>query len=352
METDTKKGLYLRFVLVYVFVIINLFSVKIEEVSNFVGIRDNQLIGYGVVVGLDDTGDSGSIVTKKSLSNILAVSNIKVEAKQLSSGNIASVIITAILPSFARQGDKLDITISSIGDAKSLKGGTLLLTPLKGVDKHIYALAQGAISIPAGKIGSKNHLTSGSILGGAIVEKEIKNRLFYKKNISISLKKGSFQNAINIQKAINKKFSKSIAIAKDAKTIFVNKDKDYGMIEFLSILEKIDVVYVKKEKIIIDEKTGTIIAGISVKVDPVMITHGDLIVKISPRIIPVPVKDDIGGGMSVDIDNGTIFTEKRRPSIANIARALQKMGARPKDIVSIIVAMKKAGAISVDIEIL
>ena len=342
----------MKFILIYILIIVNLFSVTIEEVSNFVGIRDNQLIGYGVVVGLDDTGDSGSSVTKKSLSNILAVSNVKIEPNKLSSGNIASVIITATLPSFARQGDKLDITISSIGDAESLRGGTLLLTPLKGVDKQIYALAQGSISIPTGIEGEKNHLTSGSILGGAIVEKEIKNKLFKKKNINISLKKGSFENAINIQKAINKQFDSKIATAKDSKTIFVKKDKNYGMVEFLSILERINVKYVKKEKIIIDEKTGTIIAGISVKVDPVMITHGELIVKISPRVIPVPLKDDIGGGMAIDRENGVIVTEKRRPSIANIARALQKMGAKPKDIVSIIVAMKKAGAISVDIEIL
>ncbi len=332
--------------------LINLFSVKIEEVSNFVGIRDNQLIGYGIVVGLSDTGDSGSDMTKKSLSNILAMSNVKIDANKLSSGNIASVIITATLPAFARQGDKLDITISSIGDSSSLKGGTLLLTPLKGVDKHIYALAQGAINIPTGKEGEKNHLTTGGILGGAIVEKEIGNRLSSKKTINISLKKGSFANAMNIEKAINAKFGEIIAIAKDSKTISVKRYKEYGMIEFLSILEKIDVKYVKKEKIIIDEKTGTIIAGIEVKVDPVMITHGDLIVKISPQVIPVSVKEDIGGGMVVNKENGTIHTEKRRPSIANIARALQKMGATPKDIVSIVIAMKKAGAISVDIEIL
>lgn len=342
----------MRTLLLLVGFIFSLNAIKIEEVSNFVGIRDNQLIGYGVVVGLNGTGDGGSIVTKKSLANVLKRSNIQIDAKQLSSENIASVIITATLPSFAKQGDKLDIAISSIGDATSLKGGILLLTPLEAVDNQIYALAQGSISIPSVTGVTENHLTSGNILGGASVEKEIKNNLYNKKSISISLKKSSFANAINIQKAINEKFNKNIAKAKDGKTIFIKKDKQYGMVEFLSLLENLDIQYTKKEKIIIDERTGTIIAGITVRVDPVMITHGEMIVKISPRVIPVPLDDDIGGGISIDKKNGTIATEEQRPTIANIARALQKMGANPRDIVSIIVAMKKAGAISVDIEVL
>jgi len=340
----------MKYIIYVCLIFINIYGVKLEEVANFVGIRDNHLIGYGIVVGLSNSGDKASLVTKRSLSNYLNRNNIKIDAGSLSSGNIASVMVTSTLPPFAKQGDKIDISISSIGDAKSIKGGTLLLTPLKAVNGKIYALAQGAISIPT-TTSSKSHLTAGSVLSGATVELEIKNELSNKKRITISLKESNFINAINVETAINKAFKNS-ATAFDGKTIVAKKPLNMSMVAFLAKLEMIDIRYVKKDKIIIDEKTGTIIAGVSVRVEPVMITHGDLIVTISHQVIPISIEDDIGGGISVDIENGTISTEKKRPTIANIARALQKMGAKPKDIVSIITAMKKAGAISVDIEVL
>jgi len=331
---------------------------KIKNLASVVGVRNNQLIGYGLVVGLNGTGDgTTSAFTVRSLSNLLQTVNVKIDPKDIKSKNIAAVIVTAKLPPFARQGDKLDVTISSIGDAKSLEGGTLLITPLKGVDGKIYALAQGSLSI-GGKNGrgrgELNHPTAGLILNGALVERNIAYDIYDKKYLKLSLNKSSFQTAMEIEKALNKEFEERVAVAIDPKTIKLRKPDDASVISFMAKILETDISYKPEERIVIDERTGTIVAGVDIAIDPVVITHKDITIKIEPV---QTLKDDkqsiaIGKNMAINSKSNTLNMQKNSVTISNLTRALQKLGAKPKDIISIIESIKKAGAIRADVEII
>ncbi len=335
------------------------FGVKIKDISNVVGVRDNQLIGYGLVVGLNGTGDgTSSTFTLQSLANMLQTMNVKVDPDDIKSKNVAAVVVTAKLPSFARQGDRVDLTISSIGDAKSIEGGTLLLTPLKGVDGKIYALGQGSVTI-GGKNGrgggDKNHATAGTVPLGATIERDVSYDLNNKKRAVLSLKTSNFQNAIAIQDILNRFFKKPVAAAVDPRTIKLNKPDDMSMVEFLATLQELSIDFSRKQKIVIDERTGTIVAGIDITVEPVMITHRDITIKIETAD-ELPPTDDanmrLDEDVSIGLNSNVVKTSKEGSTVANIARSLQKLGAEPKDIISILEAMKKAGAIQADLEII
>jgi flagellar P-ring protein precursor FlgI len=337
-------------------------SAKIKDISSIVGVRDNQLIGYGLVVGLNGTGDGGSLI-KQNLANMLKSVNVNVNPNDLNPSNVASVIVTATLPPFAKQGDKLNITISSIGDSKSLANGTLLLTPLRGIDGNNYAIAQGPITINALKINDKvaskgADLRVANIFNGALVEREIKHSIYNKTEAILSLKESNFLNALSIQKRINSVFKEKIAIAKDSRTIKVKKPLKMSMVEFLAKVQEVNIHYKKKNKIIINEKTGTIIAGTDIRIEPVVINHNDMTIKIS-KVISLPFPDannkELGDGTLVEDkndDSDLIFTDSELPTIANITRALKKLGVTTSDLVSIITAMKRADAIRVDLEII
>jgi flagellar P-ring protein precursor FlgI len=342
-----------RLLLAFIFIFTSLQATKLKDISSIVGVRDNQLIGYGIVVGLKGTGDGGSL-TKQNLASMLQSVNIKVEADDLKPSNVASVVVTSTLPPFSRQGDKLDVMVSSIGDAKSLAGGTLLLTTLKAVDGKTYAVAQGAITV--GKIGGD--LTVGNIFGGALVEREVDYKIYNQKVTKISLKDANFANAVSIQNELNEKYSKAIAKALDARTIEIQKPEKLSMVEFIAKLQEIEINYEKTDKIVINEKTGTVVAGVDVKVDPVVINHGDITVKISPTLaLPFPdeINKEIGDGVMIE-DNGDnsdlITTNEEAPTVANITRALKKLGVSTGDIIAILTAMKKVGAIRVDLEVI
>lgn len=320
---------------------------KIGDIANIVGVRDNQLIGYGLVVGLNGSGDkSASKFTMQSIANMLESVNVKVSPNDIKSKNIAAVMVTATLPAFAKQGDKLDIVVSSIGDAKSISGGTLLMTPLTAVDGNIYALAQGAISL-----GESGNILSGNVLGGATVEREVTYDLYNKENAILSLKTSDFQNAIRVQKVINSVFGESIAKAIDSRTIKIEKPKNLSMIEFLALVQEVNVDYSMREKIIVDERSGTIIAGVGITIEPIVVTHGDITIKITQEAINDPKATDIGDGTTLSPNQNIISTNGKKPTISSVVRALQKMGASPKNIISILSAMKQSGAISADLEI-
>lgn len=324
-----------------------LWGQKIGDIANIVGVRDNQLIGYGLVVGLNGSGDkSASKFTMQSIANMLESVNVKVSPSDIKSKNIAAVMVTATLPAFAKQGDKLDIVVSSIGDAKSIAGGTLLMTPLTAVDGNIYALAQGAISI-----GESGNILSGNILNGASVEREVSYDLYNKDNAILSLKTSDFQNAIRVQKVLNGVFGESIAKAIDSRTIKVAKPKNLSMIEFLALVQEVDVDYSMREKIIVDERSGTIIAGVGITIEPIVVTHGEITIKITQEVINDPKATDIGDGTTLSPTQNIISTNGKKPTISSVVRALQKMGATPKNIISILSAMKQSGAISADLEI-
>ncbi len=347
-----------RIINILLFLSLFLYAEKIENLASVVGVRNNQLIGYGLVVGLNGTGDgTTSAFTVRSLSNLLQTVNVKIDPKDIKSKNIAAVIVTAKLPPFARQGDKLDVTISSIGDAKSLEGGTLLITPLKGVDGKIYALAQGSLSI-GGKNGrgrgELNHATAGMIIGGGLVERNVVYDIYDKKFLKLSLKESSFKTAIRIQRALNRLFKEKVAVAIDPKTIKLRKPDGISVISFMAKILDADVNYQPKEKIVIDERTGTIVAGVNIKIDPVVITHKDLTIKIEPvRSISRSKKSVmIGNSMALKSDSNILRMKKDSVTVSNLARALQKLGAKPKDLISIIESIKRAGAIRAEVDII
>ncbi|MGL2823919.1 flagellar basal body P-ring protein FlgI [Helicobacter pylori] len=335
--------------LIFVLAFHKLLAEKIGDIASVVGVRDNQLIGYGLVIGLNGTGDkSGSKFTMQSISNMLESVNVKISADDIKSKNVAAVMITASLPPFARQGDKIDIHISSIGDAKSIQGGTLVMTPLNAVDGNIYALAQGAIVS-----GNSNNLLSANIINGATIEREVSYDLFHKNAMVLSLKNPNFKNAIQVQNTLNKVFGNKVAIALDPKTIQITRPERLSMVEFLALVQEIPINYSAKNKIIIDEKSGTIVSGVDIMVHPIVVTSQDITLKITKE----PLNDskntqDLDNNMSLDTAHNTLSSNGKSITIAGVVKALQKIGVSAKGMVSILQALKKSGAISAEMEIL
>ncbi len=335
--------------LVFVLAFHKLLAEKIGDIASVVGVRDNQLIGYGLVIGLNGTGDkSGSKFTMQSISNMLESVNVKISADDIKSKNVAAVMITASLPPFARQGDKIDIHISSIGDAKSIQGGTLVMTPLNAVDGNIYALAQGAIVS-----GNSNNLLSANIINGATIEREVSYDLFHKNAMVLSLKSPNFKNAIQVQNTLNKVFGNKVAIALDPKTIQITRPERFSMVEFLALVQEIPINYSAKNKIIVDEKSGTIVSGVDIIVHPIVVTSQDITLKITKE----PLNDskntqDLDNNMSLDTAHNTLSSNGKSITIAGVVKALQKIGVSAKGMVSILQALKKSGAISAEMEIL
>ncbi len=335
--------------LIFVLAFHKLLAEKIGDIASVVGVRDNQLIGYGLVIGLNGTGDkSGSKFTMQSISNMLESVNVKISADDIKSKNVAAVMITASLPPFARQGDKIDIHISSIGDAKSIQGGTLVMTPLNAVDGNIYALAQGTIVS-----GNSNNLLSANIINGATIEREVSYDLFHKNAMTLSLKNPNFKNAIQVQNTLNKVFGNKVAIALDPKTIQITRPERLSMVEFLALVQEIPINYSAKNKIIVDEKSGTIVSGVDIIVHPIVVTSQDITLKITKE----PLNDskntqDLDNSMSLDTAHNTLSSNGKSITIAGVVKALQKIGVSAKGMVSILQALKKSGAISAEMEIL
>ena len=338
-----KLDIFERYLILLLFVLFffigtsSLFGAKVKDVTSIVGVRENQLLGYGLIVGLQGTGDgTTSKFTAQALANLLKTANLNINQNDIKSKNIAAVMVTANLPPFGRQGDKIDVVVSSIGDAKSLEGGTLLITPLKGLNGKIYAIAQGAITVggfnAAGGIGQKNHTTSAKVLEGATIEREISYDLYSKQYATLSLKKSSFEDAIKIQDIINQFYEIKVAVALDPRTIKLKKPKNTTMIEFLANIEQLEVQTSRVNKIIIQEKTGTIIAGIEVNVKPINIMHGSFAISIDKTLI----KDK----------------DKQNITVSDVTSALQKLGASSRDIISILEALKKAGALDAELEVI
>lgn len=347
-----------KILLITFFILMTADAAKIKEISSVVGVRENQLIGYGLVVGLDGSGDGGSAFTLQSLANMLETMNVKVSPNDIASDNVAAVVVTADLPSFARQGDEIDVTVSSIGDAESLEGGTLLLTPLKGVDGEIYALGQGSVSI-GGKNerggGAQNHATAGSVPLGATIERDVAYSLRNQQNATLSLKTSNFQNAISIQNVLNKFYDQRVAEAIDPRTIELRKPENMSMVEFLATAQELDIDYSQTDRIVINERTGTVVAGVNISISPVMITHKDITIKIQ-SVDELSQEGDntlrLGEETSIGADQNLVETTKEGTTVANIARSLRRMGAGPTDIIAIFEAMKQSGAIQADLEVL
>lgn len=335
------------FILLSIF-LTSLFGAKVGEIASVVGVRDNHLIGYSLVVGLKKTGDgTTSKFTLQSIANMLKAMNIDMKPIDIKSKNVAAVVVTAELEPFARQGDKININVSSIGDASSLEGGTLLMTPLKGVDGKIYALAQGSISI--GGLNTKgggvaSHPTTALIYGGGLVEREIPSNLYNQEYATLSLKEDSFKNSVNVQNSLNALYGSKVAAAIDSRTIRLKKPEDESMIEFLAGVQDVDIELNNANKIIINERTGTIVSGLAVSIKPIVLTHSGITIKVSSTKMDEPLK--------LDQPNNELIMDEGSTTVANLVSSLQKIGATPKDIISILEAMKSAGSISAELKLI
>jgi len=347
----------MKFLFISLILFIGLHATKVSEITKVVGVRENQLIGYSLVVGLNKTGDgTTSVFTLQSIANMLKAMNIDMNPADIKSKNVAAVVVTAKLSSFSRQGDTMDLTVSAIGDAKSIEGGTLLMTPLKGVDGKIYALGQGSLSI-GGKNerggGSLNHATAGIVYGGGIVEREVPIDLYNQDYVTLSLKSSSFANAVNLQNAINGIYHMQVAVALDPKSLKLKRPENRSMVEFLAEVQELDINYIPLERIVINERTGTVVAGVNIEVSPIVITHGDITIKIEEDAQAGPGNNLVlDQEITIGLEDNRLLAKKGSSTVANIARSLQKLGATPKDIISILETMKMAGAIQAELEVI
>jgi flagellar P-ring protein precursor FlgI len=334
-----------------------LYSQTIKDISNVIGIRDNQLIGYGLIVGLPGTGDKSKF-TMQSLQNLLTNSYIKIPAGSINSKNIAAVMVTADLPAFSRQGDKIKITVSTIGDAKSIDFGELLMTQLKGVDGNVYAVAQGTV------VANTNNKTTGFIYEGATVENEIDYELQGEKSIQLSLYKNSAKNADLVEKKINEVFGQKLATALDTRTIEVQKPNNMSIVVFISKVENIELDSTFRKKLIIDVNRESIVAGGDIVISPIVIARNNFTIRIDKSGLgdvdwnnpSVNRGVDIGDNVKIadkpviDINNAMINT-KKEPTVSDLVRSMKVMKVPMNEIIDTLRMIKEMGAIDVDIEL-
>lgn len=315
-------------------------ATRLKDLVKVKGVRENPIVGYGLVVGLNGTGDGGGEITNKSLTLMFQKLGLNPQ-NEISSNNVAAVIVTAKLPPFGRVGQKLDVTVSSIGDASSLAGGTLLVTPLKGGDGNVYAVASGAVSI-GGMEQGQNFATTASIPSGAIVEREIESEFDKKKSIRISLNNPDFTTSARIERTINEELGGKYATSRDSATVdlIIPPYYERKVVQLLSIIENFKVVSDSASKIVINEKTGTIVAGGDITVSPVAISHGDLTIQVEGE----------GGGQDEGGDN--FYFMQERTNLSELVESLNALGTTPEDLISIFQALKSNGALTGEIEML
>ncbi len=317
----------------------SLSAARIKDIASIKGVRINQLTGYGLIVGLDGTGDkSGVNFTKQALGNMMEKMNIHIDKNQLNVKNVAAVMVTANIPPFARIGDRIDIVASSLGDAKSLKGGTLLITPLKGINGKIYAIAQGAVTVGAGDDG---HLQVVRISNGATVEKEIPFKLDGKRKLVLSLFRPDFTTARRIADTINASLGTGIAETIDSSAIKLKIPDNMwktGVAEFISDIETLSVVPDTKARVVINEKTGTVVIGEDVTISPVAIAHGNLSVIVNKG------EENEGIGKTMQLPGSS--------TIGELVNGLNSIGASSNDLISILQSIKAAGALQAELEII
>ncbi len=345
------------------------FCARLKDIASIEGVRSNQLVGYGLVVGLDGTGDGTQAqFTTQAIVNMMERMGINVDPNKVKVKNVASVMVTAQLPPFAKVGQKIDVLVSSIGDAKSLQGGTLLLTPLRGVDGKIYALAQGPISIGgfaasgAGASVQKNHPTVGRIPNGATVEATVPVDIDDKKNLKISLNQPDFTTVVRAARAINRTIGIPIAKAVDAETISVKIPPKYwgNAVGLIARIENVKVTPDVQAKVVVDERTGTVVMGENVRISEVAIAHGNLSIQIkeNPMVSqPAPFSN----GQTVVVSNtqikakeggGKLILLKPGATIGQLVRALNAVGVTPRDLIAILQAIKAAGALQADLVVI
>jgi flagellar P-ring protein FlgI len=314
-------------------------AARLKDVANVRGVRGNQLVGYGVVVGLNGTGDSKSEFTNKSLERMLDRLGVKVQGKEITSKSVAAVIVTANLPAFARAGNKMDITVSTLGDASSLKGGTLVQTPLRAADQQVYAVAQGSLLV--GFSGAGVHETVARLPNGGMIERDIGQEFATRKMFRLTLHNPDFTTAARVVKIINKELAGKFATALDAGTVDVISPPAFEGkgVEMLAMIESLDINPDQAARVVVNEKTGTVVIGHGVKISRVAISHGDLTVKV-------------GGEQATKKDGEHVMVMDESVNVGDIVKAMNKLGVTPKDLITILQSIKAAGALHGDLEIL
>lgn len=345
---------------------------RIKDISDIEGVRSNALIGYGLVVGLAGTGDSSNSIpfTVQSMVNMLEKFgvNSKEDLDSIRMENVAAVMITADLASFSRQGSKLDVVVSSLGDAESLEGGQLLATPLIAADGNTYAVAQGALVVGGFKAKggtdsvSKNHLTSARISGGATVEKELGFDLSSLKRLRLILKNPDFTTALRIKNKINKSFKENIAVAKDNATVDVQIPERYKnyLVSAIDKIQNLKVVPDRIAKVVVDEKTGTIVLGEDVKISRVAISHANLTIRVS-ELEEASQPNALAEGETVIVKNTNVEVEEEHGkfkevgnnvSLSDLIEGLNALGVSPRDTISILQSIKASGALQAEIQLI
>jgi flagellar P-ring protein FlgI len=348
---------------------------RIKDLANIQGVRSNQLIGYGLVVGLDGTGDQTTQTpfTLQSTLNMLQSLGVTLPPgtySQIQLKNVAAVIVTANLPPFAQIGQNLDVTVSAMGNAKTLRGGTLLLTPLKGADGQVYAMSQGNVVIGGasasanGSSATINQLNAGRISAGATVERTIPSNFLGMEMVSLELRSSDFSTASIVTAAINKRFGKPIAFAQDSRVIQIdpNTVENGNRVQFLAALESIDVIPAKGEaKVILNARTGSIVLNQTVELENCAVAHGNLTVVISTTpVISQPSAFSNTGNtveakvsqVSLNQDPGNVIQLAGGASLSDVVRGLNAVGATPQDLVAILQAIKAAGSLRAELEII
>jgi flagellar P-ring protein FlgI len=346
-------------------------SSRIKDIVSFEGIRDNQLVGYGLVVGLNNTGDTlreGGF-TKQSLQSMLNRLGVKPTDKGLTSKNVAAVMVTASMPPFARQGSRIDVTVSALGDAGSLLGGTLLVTPLLGADSEVYAVAQGQVGVGGfearGDAASvtKGVPTSGRIAGGAIIEREVGFELGMMNSIKLNLRNPDFTTARRIADAINASLRMMVAQAMDPATVHLRiPASGRQVVDLLTDIEQLRIEPDQLARVVINEQTGVIVMGENVRVSTVAIAQGNLTIRISetPQVSQPGPFADAGATVvvprteiAVDEDAGRrMAVVQEGVTLQNLVNGLNALGIGPRDLISILQAIKAAGALHADLEVM
>ncbi len=352
-------------------------AARIKDIASIEGVRDNQLIGYGLVVGLDRTGDSvvGGQFTAQAIISMLNTMgvNLKIDPIQLLTRNTASVMVTAKLPPFARPGMKLDVQVSSMANAKSLKGGTLLLTPLKAANQQVYAVAQGPISTSGFEAGDggtsvvKNQQSGGIIPGGAIVERAVDLDIKSWGKFSLTMHQSDFVTALRVSEAINAHLGDGVASAVSSGQIQVDVPERFQgkIVQMIAAVEGLDVSVDVRAKVVVNERTGTIVMGEHVRLASMAISHGSLTIKIKTRFdVSQPEAPGlIGSAAGTTVVTPSVDTEAEEEqnrviqvdgsvTLGDLVKALNSVGVTPRDLVAVLTAAKAAGALQAELELI
>jgi flagellar P-ring protein FlgI len=344
---------------------------RFQDLADLVGARSNQLVGYGLVVGLNGSGDGAKAeFTVQSVVAMLQRLGILVDAKKIKIKNVAAVVVTSEIPAFARPGQKLEVLVSSLGDAKSLRGGTLIQTPLRGADRQVYAVAQGPISVggfsakggAGGAQKTSNHPTVGRIPGGAFVEKEIATTYAKESAIRYALRRPSSRTASKAAAAINEALGGPYAFAEDPGLVSVKIPEEYAAraVDLLASIGDIQVETEGLAKIVINERTGTVVVGSEVRLRPAAIAHGGLTVEIKEETVVHQPTTPLTAGQTVvtkettvdaETAPGDVYAVPSTTTVGDLVNALNTLGVKPADLIIIFQSLAQAGAVSAEIEV-